>query len=318
MTAEECLQHDWLRKKTQPLQRINSMDVAKDNLKQFVERWNEHPNSPYVFEITNGIVPDPDAGSGSLSESSHSLVGDSPSPCGSLASSPGNDSIFVNTIDTSNNDLFMPVNGLQVPGDHLRRASDSSCFMKNQDITERINLAEEIRKLSDKLFRLSNIDTCLTNGVSVFDDDVGDSSCKHNKSVPITISKPPAGLPKDHPQSPACGIPWRRTKNKINANTSRDVPLSCRSIYKKTDEESSLRDQRSPSDANGTKDLLLRLLQTWDGPKGPASRPSTRHGSVSEWTEDDSLGQRTISSLNNFFKSRASSKKITQFHFNKS
>ncbi|ENN75369.1 hypothetical protein YQE_08144, partial [Dendroctonus ponderosae] len=322
MTAEECLQHEWLKKKTrQPLQRISSMDVTKDNLRQFVERWNEHPNSPYIFEVTNGIEPDSEAGSGSLSESSHSLVGDSPSPCGSLASSPENDCIFLsNNIDNSNNDLFMPPKALLVPSDHLRRASDSSCFVKNQDITERINLAEEIRKLSDKLFRLSNIETSLTNSFPSSNDEksskkTDDISCDDYAAEPISP------LPKDHPQSPACNIPWRKTKNKINPNTSRDVPMSCRNIYKKLDEEkllSSYKERSNPTDANGTKDLLLRLLQNWDGPKNSSSRPSTRHGSVSEWTEDDALGQRTISSLNNFFQSRATNKKITPFHFNKS
>ncbi|CAH1128507.1 unnamed protein product [Ceutorhynchus assimilis] len=297
MSAEDCLQHEWLKKKTR--QRTNSMDVAKDNLRQFVERWNEHPNSPYVFEVLEqGIEPDLDTGSGSFSESSHSLVGDSPSPCGSLESNP--DNIF---IDTSNNDLFMkPLSSILIPSsfEHTRRSSDSTCFVKNQDITERINLAEEIRKLSDKLFKLSNIDTSLTN-----------HSFRDHNTAPINIH-----LPKDHPKSPECSIPWRRTKLKINPKTSRDVPLSCRNIYKKTDED--VFNKEKHSEANGTKDLLLRLLQTWDGPAKGASRPGTRHGSVSEWTDDDTLGQRTISSLNSFFQSRSVNKKITPFHFNKS
>lgn len=321
MTAEECLQHEWLRKKKPVVQRLNSMDVAKDNLRQFVERWNEHPNSPYIFELTNGIVvTNLDEASGSFSGSSHSLLGDSPSPCGSLASSPGNDSIFLNTIDTSNNDLFMPPKTLQVATDHIRRASESSYFADNQDITERINLAEEIRKLSDKLFRLSNMDTSLTNGLHPFEES---APTKENNNVTITVPINAAinnhhsssGLPKDHPQSPACSIPWRKTKHKINVNSSRDVPMTFRSIYKKSDEERFNSPCKEP-DANGTKDLLLRLLQNWDRPKGPIA---SRHNSVSsEWTEDDSLGQRTISSLNNFFQSRATNKKITPFHFNKS
>ncbi|XP_066142004.1 myosin light chain kinase, smooth muscle-like isoform X1 [Euwallacea fornicatus] len=299
MTAEECLQHEWLKKLRQPVQRLNSMDVTKDNLRQFVERWNEHPNSPYVFEVT------PHSFDLSFSSSSSgSLVCESPSPCESLASSPEADSVFSsnNNIDSSNNQLFMPPKNLLVPSDHLRRSSDSSCFVKNQDITERINLAQEIRQLSDKLFRLSNIDTGFTTSESE----------THSKTEP---------LPIDHPQNPACSIPWRRSsKNKVNINTSRDVPMSCRSIYKKSDDEFlQYCDRRKSSEANGTKDLLLQLLQNWDETKTRNfSRPSTRHGSVSEWTEDDSLGQRTISSLNNFFQSRAANKKITPFHFNKS
>lgn len=297
MTAEECLQHDWLRRKKPILQRVSSMDVAKDNLKVFVERWNEHPNSPYVFEISDGDVELLKGDTGS--ESSHSLIADSPSPCGSIASSIENDNIFV---ESSKEDLLRPQSLLQVNTDHFRRASDSTCFVKHQDITERNNLAEEIRKLSDKLFRLSNLDTTtFTNGSS---DE---------------LLQPPE-LPKDHPQSPACGVPWRRTKFKININTSRDVPMSCRNIYKRSFEEKCTISRQSSVDANGTKDLLLKLLDNWEGPRGPVSRAGgARHGSVSsEWSEDDSLGQRTISSLNSFFQNRATNKKITQFHFNKS
>lgn len=288
------------------------MDVAKDNLRQFVERWNEHPNSPYVFEITNGVEINRRRGSLLSDSSSQSLVGDSPSPCASLASSPEDDSIFLNNnVDTTNNDLFMSPKTLTVASDHLRRASDSSCFMKNQDITERINLAQEIRQLSDKLFRLSNIETGFTNGKDYIDGEEDKAEEPKEKS---TV------LPKDHPQNPSCSIPWRRTKYKVNANSSRDVPLSCRSIYKRSEEDVQYTAyQRKPSDANGTKDLLLQLLQNWDGPKTKNySGSNTRHGSVSEWTDDDTLGQRTISSLNNFFQSRAANKKITPFHFNKS
>ncbi|KAG5869297.1 hypothetical protein JTB14_028636 [Gonioctena quinquepunctata] len=54
MSAQECLGHDWLRRKPKipVLSRTPSMEVTKDNLKQFVERWNAHPNSPYIFEIS--------------------------------------------------------------------------------------------------------------------------------------------------------------------------------------------------------------------------------------------------------------------------
>ncbi|XP_060526795.1 death-associated protein kinase 2 [Cylas formicarius] len=304
MSSDECLRHAWLEKRKPLIARVPSMDVTKDNLKQFVERWNEHPNSPYVFEITCSLTPGCENGEASLSESSHSLAGDSPSPCGSLASSPGSDNCFANI----KSDIFLSPNHLTT-ADPLRRASDSSCFVKNQnDMAERINLADEIKKLSDKLFKLSNIDATLaTNGVDPFEE---------TKTIPINITnKPFAELPKDHPQNPSCGIPWRRTKFKINVNSSRDVPLSCRSIYKKSGENG----ETPNKDADGTKDLLLRLLQHWDGPRGQVSRSSSRHGSVSaDWNEEDTLGQRTISSLNSFFQSRATNKKITQFHLNKS
>ncbi|KAJ3664635.1 hypothetical protein Zmor_000188 [Zophobas morio] len=311
MSAEDCLNHEWLkRKKSVP--RSPSMDVTKDNLRQFVERWNEHPNSPYVFEVTSHIISPTCAGGHQLSDSLqslHSLVGLSPSPCGSLASSPGSDNAFV-SFDT--NELAPPTL------DHLRRSSDSTCILKGPDVTERINLAEEIRKLSDKLFQLSNMTTTVTN--DSFDElslpTITIKKEPPTHSVPIRIEN---GLPRDHPESPNCGVPWRRTKYRLN-HKSRDVPLIAKSVksyerFERVEEVDGLGHSPSPG-PDGTKNLLLRLLEQWDGPHGPA-RPNPRHGSVSvEWSESDSLGQKTISSLNNFFQSRATSKKITTFHHN--
>nr|XP_023025574.1 myosin light chain kinase, smooth muscle-like [Leptinotarsa decemlineata] len=293
LSAEQCLSHCWLRRK-QKVPRTPSMEVTKDNLKQFVERWNDHPNSPYVFEITSHIISPSmiPAGGRSLSDSSQSLLGDSPSPCGSLASSPGSDNAFTTNVS----ELLPP------PVEHFRRASDSAGVVKTQDTAERINLAEEIRKLSDKLFQLSNFDTSLTNSQCPFDGEV-------SKSVPITIT----GVKHKHDEAP--GIPWRRTKFKMNS-CSRDVPLAARNIHKQSGSQFSTKINNLTS-PNGTKDLLLQLLEHWDGPTVP--RMNNRHGSISsEWTERDTLGQRTISSINTFFQSRATSKKITPFHFNKS
>lgn len=298
------------------------MDVTKDNLKQFVERWNEHPNSPYVFEINTQVASPPMllTGGHSLSGSSESLVGDSPSPCGSLASSPGSDNAFTNNglddMDGYGNSLLPP------SADHFRRASDSAGIVKNHDITERINLAEEIRKLSDKLFQLSNINTSMMNNQSCF----GESSTRTESedlvphSLPITMNinnHNENGLLSDHSASPNCGIPWRRTKFKMN-HMSRDVPLAARNIHKLSEDQFTTKiNNHSITSPNGTKDLLLQLLEHWDGPKGPIMQ-NTRHGSISsEWSESDTLGQRTISSLNTFFQSRNTSKKITPFHFSK-
>lgn len=287
LTAEECLNHEWLKRKQTIPQRTPSMDVTKDNLKQFVERWNEHPNSPYIFEINSTEQFEVQR-----SNSSHSLVCESPSPCESLAS-------LSNSETEGDNLLGLP------SVDSMRRASDSNCFVKTQDITERISLAEEIRKLSDKLFELSNnIPTSITSNTQTNFDDLKLPERKKETIIPIEHDEFPS---KDHPASPQCTIPWRRPKFKLNG-MSRDVPLAVRTIYKTPDKPFNA---NSP---NGTKDLLLQLLEHWDGPKIP-QRTNTRHASVSsEWTENDSLGQRTISSLNTFFQSRATNKKITAFH----
>ncbi|XP_057666352.1 myosin light chain kinase family member 4-like [Diorhabda carinulata] len=256
LTASDCLNHDWLKRKST---KTPTMDVTKDNLKQFVERWNEHPNSPYVFETL------PPTGDENLSRSSQSLIGESPSPCGSLASSSGSDDAFLR-------DNQRP---LSTPSDHFRRASDSTCVVKTSDITERVNLAEEIRKLSDKLFQLSNFDTDLTN--------------KEVSFKPEETTR----------------IPWRKTKFKIS-NASRDVPLVVKTIHKSGNVDS----------PNGTKDLLLQLLEQWDEAEG-VGRRNVRHASVStDFGGNESLGQKTISSLNTFFQSR-SANKLPKFQLNK-
>ena len=302
MSAEQCLRHAWLvRRQTQP----SPMDVTKDNLRQFVERWNEHPNSPYILEhaAENGGMK--------LSESLNSLKMLSPSPCASLASSVDSDNAFTNGNDSYN------CNGIYVPIDHIRRSSDSSCVVKGIDITERLNLAQEIRKLSDKLFQLSTIPTTFLDTGANFGNvpkntkDISTGNSTSNIKL--------ATLPRDHPASTECKIPWRRSsKNRIN-NMSRDVPLvpknsstSFREQFKsrlsmfKSGESNRSSSDESP---NNTKDLLLQLLDQWDGPRGT----KFRHSSVSTefTTEDDSLGQRTISSINSFFQSRASGNKLS-------
>nr|CAI5844310.1 unnamed protein product [Callosobruchus analis] len=69
----------------------------------------------------------------------------------------------------------------------------------------------------------------------------------------------------------------------------------------------------SISNLRETKDLLLQFLNYWDGPTMPA-RPNSRQKLVSsEWTEEDTLGKRTISTLNSFSQSRAVSRHNLHF-----
>ncbi|KAK9743723.1 Protein kinase domain [Popillia japonica] len=318
MSAEQCLKHVWLRRSERKIPRHPSMDMTKDNLRQFVERWNDHPNSPYVFETASHAIL-PCIGSGlRLSESLNSLVAQSPSPCESLASSPGSDNAFLNS-DYMNGHISMP--------DHFRRASDSTCVVKTADITERMNLAEEIRRLSDKLFQLSNMSTSLINNDPVFFGNdpetaakppVSHSKAKLSHEVQNNTSIPGENknsLPTDHPESSNCKVPWRKTKNRINM-MSRDVPMMPRRSSNSFREQFNSRlstfnemcapnRKQSDDNPNNTKDLLLQLLDHWDGPKGP----KLRHASISsEFSDSDSLGQRTISSLNTFFQSRQTSK----------
>lgn len=310
MLASDCLKHAWLKRKETNAPKP-PMEVTKDNLRQFVERWNEHPNSPYIFQVDTPIYRNEGR------QKTDSLSGGSPSPCESLSSLPDADNRYLNY--TSNN--------YELPS--LRRASDSTGIVKTNDVVERINLAEEIRKLSDKLYQLSNMPTNMTNNKSPFDEH--DRSEESKESYEMYNSARPQSpplngnqdLPKDHPSSPNCTIPWRRTKYKLN-HMSRDVPLiDGHMITKMTAKRAdslnnhvaySASFSSKSNNINGTKDLLLKLLERWERPKMPA-RPTPRHSSISsEWGESDHLAQRSISSLNTFFQLRTANKKVTPFH----
>ncbi|KAJ2945229.1 hypothetical protein O0L34_g9300 [Tuta absoluta] len=164
-TAAECLRHAWLQRRPPPratpprapplpASPKHELDVAKDNLKMFVERWSEHPNSPYVFDNDTHEIT-------CLVNCERSSIGGcSPSPRSSLNSSP--DSVFSDDDEPpplrENNYLAPRYNPVE------RRASDSSCFLhKRPDVLIRKNLAEEIKKLSDHLFMLSTMNTDLAN-----------------------------------------------------------------------------------------------------------------------------------------------------------
>ncbi|CAG9571682.1 unnamed protein product [Danaus chrysippus] len=168
--ATECLRHPWLikrnTKKDVPKKISQSpkheLDVAKDNLRLFVERWSEHPNSPYVFDNQSQEII-------CLVNAERSSIGGcSPSPRSSLSSSP--DMVFDEDEldppplrDPKHTTRYNPIE---------RRASDSSCFLhKKQDIFVRKNLAEEIKKLSDHLFMLSTMNTDLANNNSTNEID---------------------------------------------------------------------------------------------------------------------------------------------------
>ncbi|XP_039747632.1 myosin light chain kinase, smooth muscle-like isoform X1 [Pararge aegeria] len=173
-SATECLRHQWLIKrppakqdkptKLPQLSPKHELDVAKDNLRNFVERWSEHPNSPYVFDIQAHEILS--LANGNCERSS--IGGCSPSPRSSLSSSPdivfGEDDLEPPPLrDPTHTTRYNPVE---------RRASDSSCFLhKKQDIFVRKNLAEEIKKLSDHLFMLSTMNTDLTNNNSMKEKD---------------------------------------------------------------------------------------------------------------------------------------------------
>lgn len=370
MTATECLEHSWLRRKppalvpTPPTPSTlisGGLDMTKDNLRMFVERWALHPNSPYLFDVSAHIISPLMLTTGvKLTSSQHSLRGMSPSPCGSLTSSP--DSVIEHNVignslhhtnhpsiqDDSvfNHYTFNPppiTHNAHVHQEHLqsfeRRASDSSFVVRKTDIAERINLAEEIRKLSDKLFKMSTlpdfttISSSSTNstGTTELKSQSSITSKTNGLAIPYrpkfeTTSAKHHTTKLNETSTNNNAAPWRRTKFRITG-LNRDVPLNS---YSKSSTFSESTNGLSKTQMNtekwsstssntnsavGTKDLLLKLLDKWDDvQEEPVRNSNGRHKSISaEWSEIESLGQRTISSLNTFFQSRATTKKAHPF-----
>ncbi|XP_022194515.2 probable serine/threonine-protein kinase nek3 isoform X2 [Nilaparvata lugens] len=69
MSASDCLLHSWLRRKPPPLhnqppsppatRRISGgLDSAKENLREFVDRWSQQPSSPQMIEFINATRKD--------------------------------------------------------------------------------------------------------------------------------------------------------------------------------------------------------------------------------------------------------------------
>lgn len=168
------------------------MTSTKENLKSFIERWEEHPNSPYIFDANTSLIL-PTADHEKNTSSGFSSRGCSPSPCQSLSS---NTELFENGMTPENEipneiendfedalirketdpkspvkpqkELFeRPSSSASVDRqtkskqEYLqsfdRRHSDSNYVMNHTSSLERINLAEEIKKLSDRLLVLSSI-----------------------------------------------------------------------------------------------------------------------------------------------------------------
>lgn len=160
--------------------------TSKENLKNFIERWEEHPNSPYVFDASATLILPLHNGEKNAS-SGFSSRGCSPSPCESLSSNTelfsaevraaenmtnDMDSTKANTTDDyefahikSNSQLFERPSSstptLKGNKEYLqsfdRRHSDSNYVSNHTSSLEKVNLAEEIKKLSDRLLMLSSI-----------------------------------------------------------------------------------------------------------------------------------------------------------------
>ncbi|KAJ8868548.1 hypothetical protein PR048_030086 [Dryococelus australis] len=343
MSASQCLAHAWLKRK--PLRHLEELDVAKDNLRCFVERWNEHPNSPYLFDVTGHKIslcsPPCEA------DSQHSLRGYSPSPCGSLSSSSSESSSVIEVPMGKCPDLSWPASPtlkLQPVPYHLerlhtfeRRASDSSCLMpKSRDTASRVNLADEIRKLSDKLFQMAALHSSdspptitpvttsnTTNNKTNNPILKSPTFVSHTTTTTTTYKFPNTSVP---PQSRVSSLNppvvdniasnAKRTKFKVS-NMNRDMPLglppSASNVicFANTSPCSSSGSSLSPctspepEEAHLTKDLLLHLLSKWeDSQTAPTPSANCRKSSISvDWSDEETLGQRTMNSLSSYIQS---------------
>lgn len=223
MTATECLEHKWLKRRPKPppivspkptnlppvklkpstpspvpadviedvreVNKTKELEHTKDNLKNFIERWEEHPNSPYVFDAEeNVIAPLRDSRAGSISSSRVC----SPSPCESINTladedntqndnEPMDDNVTDLTPISERSDINKtppetptPTGELRAPSPTIkgfrgylhsfdRRNSDTNFLLGRRSSGERINLADEIRKLSDHLLMLAEINSKLGN-----------------------------------------------------------------------------------------------------------------------------------------------------------
>lgn len=349
------VQQEPLAVKVEPSQ--SGLDLAKDNLKFFVERWNEHPNSPYIFD-TNCHIISPCISFNNIPDHrsrTPSLSGYSPSPCESISSLIDADlpepspmlprrslTINQNLKSNENSPITSPKNHyldrLQV---FDRRASDSSWLMKhNNDSVSRINLAEEIKKLSDKLLKI-NAQSCPNQSEEstfTYESEVDDNSHRFSSSAKInspfsnfetrtetatnyskegtsyyysTTSTRSTTFENFQPKSFFKDLWSPRRKLKLS---SRDVPLTADSSRSPqgenfSDSSSTLSSggRSNPSspdifpESSSLTRNILHLLGKYDD-YSPKSEMRRTSLSVNT-SEGESLGQRTMKTITNFLQS---------------
>ncbi|KAK0162885.1 hypothetical protein PV327_006621 [Microctonus hyperodae] len=191
MTASQCRSHGWLacrnskitstKKKKKKLENgkisqdpnshaKKSMDVAKDNLRIFVERWREHPNSPYNLENDSEQLDS------IHNAKSTSLCAESPSPHGSICS---NSSEWSETFENNQDKMLHAATNVTME----RRASEgNSKDTQIHDQVSQIELAEEIIKLSEHLRTMASSSQRPPNSIRIKSSqhNLGDRSNENN------------------------------------------------------------------------------------------------------------------------------------------
>ncbi|XP_034942350.1 myosin light chain kinase, smooth muscle-like [Chelonus insularis] len=210
----------------------NELDVTKDNLKIFVERWRDHPNSPYMMENNS-----PDLDSLAIARSSHqvsgsvSLRGQSPSPPESICSFTSeiseSSSLFDNNYRDNNKSSFLDVvgfscfdrrasEGFTTKSDFLHQSQQyQQHYSVPKDQLSKMLLAENIIKLSDQLRSQIYI-----TSADKTTDSTENHRCESISSVLSTTGKSKLSIPNNNAKGSSSVITRTKTteKNSIVQN----------------------------------------------------------------------------------------------------
>ncbi|XP_032668312.1 calcium/calmodulin-dependent protein kinase type II subunit gamma-like isoform X2 [Odontomachus brunneus] len=368
-TAAQCREHCWLARKTHTRTRTekevvglaeakrnafienrspivgivsdnkDELDVTKDNLRLFVERWREHPDSPYTIDTYHALPRNP----ARERDESVSLRAHSPSPCDSLPSSSApSEKVLDSARDNSSNLLSVPSISLSLE----RRASEGTALRNRRDPASQIALAEEIIKLSEHLRaiamgsqtseedtdesamstiqhsakkKLVNIgNTCALRRTSISDSETSERrkgkkySIEQSSMISETIEEKFNGETTD-----------KRTSIQQASSVSREedskemdlTPPWRHSRVKRSFGETSrdvprisnLRDLHKNlnlDEPSSAKDLLLHLLGEWDEVTATPCAGAGRKSVSLDWCAGDSVARRTMNSLAEYFQSK--------------
>ncbi|XP_070068470.1 myosin light chain kinase, smooth muscle isoform X2 [Drosophila takahashii] len=294
------------------------LDATKDNLKNFIVRWETHPNSPYVFDVEGNVIaplsetsyPHPRRTHGQDSLSSSRVC--SPSPCESIATmtddergededlpeedearsadieSPHSVATPINesreklfpAVATSSpatptpqhlfNENFDEFSGSQSTAQQQRsmksylhtfdrRNSDTTYLLGRRSSGERVNLADEIRKLSDHLLMLAEINTKLG------DANNNGSGAAPNPPAPVAPPVAPPAAPSGSTSSKTSEISQEgnRWTSKTTSSSSWNRPTSRGGLLSQA--SSTSQSQSSYDDGQGktkVSSLSVRLQQS--------------------------------------------------------
>ncbi|XP_054737956.1 death-associated protein kinase related [Anastrepha obliqua] len=333
--AKEKLKNETIVKQADPVPDTNTaenkeLDTTKDNLKNFIERWEEHPNSPYVFDVESNVIAPLSETSFKKTHGPESFSSSrvcSPSPCESIATiidddvfsnaDPDNDSpsTLATPINESREKLFLsnaslaataggaastpksttptPQPAIQYGPQHLlgrhgycdelsgsgtnlnqqersmksylhtfdRRNSDTSYMLGRRASGERVNLADEIRKLSDHLLMLAEINTKLGSETKLDADSNNNKQKKSKASGETSKVKTSTAAKTTSAKKEAT-----TTKHKLATSASSERTKVTSSTTTTTSSSTTTNDISSKSSTNGVKSkfstVSMRLHQS--------------------------------------------------------